>query len=334
MSLDAVEPTIDSLATQFATATDKNTGDSDVSQPNTATKPEEHAETHSEGDKPEADGLPDVEEPDAPKDDSVETADDETDPDDKAEDFEEVQLPDGSVEKILRDELKKGYLRQADYTRKQQEATETFKAEVARIDQIKQQQLAALTAYNQKLEQIDPVSLLQAQRNQAAKIGDEAEYNRLGLAIMETKQQLAESKAAQAQLESERNAKAEADARAYIAKGYETLAKKLPGFADPAKREVFKSTITKSLQKVGYSDQEIANIGDPRAAEVAYYAGKYLEMQNAKPKVAEALKGKAIAPSTTSRGSGKMGKTDAAQRTFNSNPSLDSLAGLFKAHNL
>lgn len=309
----------------------KDTGDSEKSKPNTATKPEEHAETHSEG---EAEKVESSEKDDDA--DSVETTDDEDGEKSAKEDEAfEIQLPDGSVEKVVLDELKKGYQRQSDYTRKQTEFAEQRKAWEAEVKQVKQQELQVLTALNQRYAQLDPVGILESQRQHAESIGDTAEVNRLDIAIMKTQQQLQAMKADQERLENEEKANKDAFIRTTLAEEHKKLAEKLPGFADPAKREQYKSTIASALKKVGYAESDIANLGDHRAATVAYYAGKYLETLDAKPKVAEALKGKAVAPTPGARKAdgGRSSKIEAANHQLSKNPrSLDAFGSLLQAY--
>lgn len=287
-------------------------GDSvEEAQPNTAPA-EEQPETDSE--------APD------------EATDDAGEPDQEAESVEptidELELPDGT--KVAKDEVLKGYLRQSDYTRKQQEVAEMRRAAEVEVAQIRDAQLQKLNEYASYLSQSDPIGQIDAAIEEANSIGDTEESNRLEIQRIKTINHLQAVQAEQARMKAERDEKDAEQIRQYIAKGHERLNERIPEFKDATKREAVKGSIVEALKKVGYEDGDIAKIGDPRAAELAYYAAKYLESTKATPKAAEKLKGKAVSPSTTARQHGNSSK-EVALRNLSEKPSVDSLAQTFKA---
>lgn len=287
-------------------------GDSvEEAQPNTA-EAEEQPETDS----------------DAPD----EATDDAGEPEQEAESVEpaveELELPDGT--KVTKDEVLKGYLRQSDYTRKQQEVAEMRRAAEEEVAKIRDAQLQKLEQYSAYLQQSDPIKHIDAAIQEASSIGDIDEVNRLKIQRIETVTHMQAVYAEQERLRIESEAQKAEEMRQHVAKGHERLSERIPEFRDPAKREVVKGSIVEALKKVGYEDGDIARIGDPRAAELAYYAAKYFESTKAKPQAAEKLKGKAVAPSTTARQQGNP-KAQAALRNLSEKPSVDSLAQTFKA---
>lgn len=286
-------------------------GDSaEEAQPNTAPA-EEQPETDSE----------------APE----EATDDAGEPEQEAESVEpaidEVELPDGT--KLPKDEIIKGYLRQSDYTRKQQEVAEMRQQAEKEVAQIREAQLQKLEQYSAYIQQSDPIGVIDAAIKEAVAIGDIDEVNRLKINRMETVSHMQAVQAERDRLRSENEAIKAEEMRKHIARGHELLGERIPEFKDPSKREVVKGSIVEALKKVGYGEDDIARIGDHRAAELAYYASKYFDSLKAKPQAADKLRGKAVTPSTTARQHGNS-KAQAALRQLSEKPSVDSLAQTFK----
>lgn len=239
---------------------------------------------------------------------------------------------DGKDVEVTLDELKNGYQRQQDYTRKTMEVAETRKqAETefskAREERIKyaeglQQQHFMLHAALQQQDQIDwnrlietdPVEYLKQknlyEQRQSALQKTQQDYQRL------EQQQAEETKAYQAK---------------FLAQQQEELLAKLPEWKDEAKAKADKSAIRDFLINQGYGDQDIESLSDHRAVIVARKAMLYDQMianakaaekrvQNAPQKV---VKPGNSAPNPT------LDKRSAAWSRLNKTGSINDAATLF-----
>lgn len=313
----------------------KNTSEPEPSQPENATNPEGQATEQPEGEATEAtDAEPQGEAEESA--DSEETATEEEAGDTPAaipEGHVEVELDDGQ-KVIVPAVAKDAILRHVDYSRKTSELAEFRKTIETEAAQFKQHQLEVLSRLNSEYEQLNPIAQLEAARKAAESIGDTEEVNRLDIAIIKTSNKLNGLKQAEQQMRDEENQRKAVEIQQKLGAEMKLLEGKLPGFQDPAKREGYKKQIATGLQKLGFSDSDIANLGDHRAALAGYYAAKYFEMIDAKPQVAEALKGKAVnaKPGARTVTSGKDVKLSEAFRNFDKNPNAEgALAGIFRS---
>jgi len=244
----------------------------------------------------------------------------------------EVKLPDGQTAKVPLKELQDGYTRQADYTRKTAEIAETRKAFEAEAENYRNQTISNLQALNQRYEQLNPVALLQQQRQNALELDDFAEVIRLDDAIKNTEKMVENSRLA-LNWELEQKEKLAQEAKnTFIAEQREALKQKMPFLSDEKRAQDFSKSLNFALKEVGYTEQELASIDAPdhKQAMLAYYAGKYLEGLKSKPAVVEAMKGKFVSPTPTSRKPASSSNTNEALEILNKNPnSLTGLAGLF-----
>lgn len=287
-------------------------------------------EQHEEGGDPDEEAQPDtaaaeeqpLEDSEAPE----EGEGDEPKPESVEPAADEVVLPDGT--KVSKDEVVKGYLRQSDYTRKQQDLAEMRQKAEQEIAQYRDVQLQKIQEYEKHITESDPIGRIDAAIKDAAEIGDIDEVNRLEIQRIKTIAHLQAVKADRDALMEKKRQDEAGRIREYLDRGREELSARIPELKDPSKREATKSAIAGAFREVGFSDTEIANLGDPRAAQIAYYAAKYLESTKVTPEAAQKLKGKAVTPSTAARQS--TSRSDAALRNLSENPSVDSLAKTFK----
>lgn len=323
---------VDSLVKDFTSSkseTPKDKGEPAKPQPESAPNPE--GEPISE---PDAEIL---DEPDAKTDAKaeVEAADEATDDDEPSEDIFEVKLPDGKAEKLTKKQLLEGYLRQSDYSRNMNAEADKRKGWEAESAQIRQHQVAVLNALVERYHQDSPVARLTAKMKEAEEIGDDATALKLRLDIQDTQKAMEQNQRALAWEQEQDRIKAENTSKQYVAEQSEQLRARLPWIEKPEGQKKFQSTISKAMDKLGYTPEEISEISrrpNHKQAIAHYYAGKYLESLDSKPAVATALKGKAVAPSTGARTGTKNGKLDNASRQFDRNPTIDSLVSVYQAH--
>ena len=186
---------------------------------------------------------------------------------------------DGKEVEVPLSELKNGYQRQSDYTRKTMEAAELRKqaeAETMRAHQERQAYAANLQRMQvqlegalqeqqqidwQKLLDSDPVEYLKQQhlfqQRQAAYQQNLAHQNQL-MAMAKAEQEQAKART----LEEQRQA----------------LMTKLPEWKDESKRKAETESLKQYLTQEGYSDNDVASITDARAVILARKAMLYDQM--------------------------------------------------------
>lgn len=240
-------------------------------------------------------------------------------------------LADGT--KVTFNELRDGYLRQQDYSKKTAELAERVKAETAKIEQ---QRLVALQDLNQKLQIFDPVPRLMQQLQEAHEIGDVEMVTKLRLDIREAQdaQRFYGEQLAQAEYKKEQEDR-QADAE-HVRKHQKMLMEKFPFLKDKTRAASFNEVATNAFKKAGFTAEDLAGERRPdsRVAALAYYAGLYLKSQESRPQVAEAIKGKVIVPKPGARHAdgGKGAQKQDALRRFSQNPNGEgSLAAALNA---
>lgn len=171
-----------------------------------------------------------------------------------------VRLEDGTVITIA--ELKRGNLREADYTRKNQERAERERQLEAHREQLTQyeQQLAMARDITFKVLETrmpqepdpellmnDPIGYMQAK---AAYDRGMKEYGKL-------QQETAQLREQQQQIEAY-------ERHQMLAREQQALSQKIPEFSDPAKRPAFIASIVEAAKDYGISSEELGGIVDHR----------------------------------------------------------------------
>lgn len=235
------------------------------------------------------------------------------------------------------EELEKGYLRQQDYTKKTAELAEERRAFEAEAAGERQKVAARLKELDAALEAFNPIPRLIAQYQEAMQLGDVEEANRLRLDIRDAQDAKKRVESEMEQMQREDDAKEESGKQEFLSKQRETLGQLFPFLSDSKRHASFHETMRKSLDKVGFTEQELKAIDKPdaRHAALAYYAGLYLKGQESKPEVAQALKGKVVTPKPGARpsDSGKGARQSEAIRKFDPNKA-GSLANVFNAFDM
>ena len=220
--------------------------------------------------------------------DEYEAADSEESDDYAEEEQEEEPTPTYKVKvgkdeiDVPLDELLKGYSRTADYTRKTQEIAETRKAveaerakieEAARLRDTYAQRLEVIEQMlNQDsgedlatLKETDPIGY-------AVKVAEQAEREKQLNAVRAERQRLAQQQQAE---QSER-------LKAHLAAEAQKLAEAIPDMSDPVKGQAIRTDIRNYAQKLGFSEQELAQVYDSRAVTALYKAMQYDKLVSSK----------------------------------------------------
>lgn len=186
---------------------------------------------------------------------------------------------DGKDVEVTLEELKKGYQRQADYTRKTMEVSETRKAaeaEAAKLREERQQ-------YAQKLneQQVVLQAVLQDQQNidwQKLLDTDPIEYLKQRDLLERRQQAYQANQIEQQRLWQQQQAEQAQNVQRFLAQQHEELIAKLPEWADETKAKAEKSAMREYLQSTGYTDDEINQLSDHRSVLVARKAMLYDQM--------------------------------------------------------
>jgi hypothetical protein len=173
------------------------------------------------------------------------------------------------------DELLKGYSRTADYTRKTQEIAETRKAVEA--DRAKIEEAAKLRdTYAQRLSVIEQM----LNQDPGEDLATLKEHDPIGYAVKvaeqsEREKQLNAVRAEQQRLAQQQQAEQGERLKAHLATEAQKLAEAIPEISDPVRGQAIRTDIRNYAQKLGFSEQELAQVYDSRAVTALYKAMQY-----------------------------------------------------------
>lgn len=296
---------------------DRMDGDDQPAEREPAPEPDEPDEQQHEeatAEAPEADADDDGDE--AQDDEGQDADDDEEGADEQPTEPDEspklylVKI-DGTEQEVTEDELKAGYQRQADYTRKTMEIADGRKATEAERQQLmgeRQQVAQAREAYLARVAEMESAyDAVQepdwtALLNEARETGDDLAYHEKRNAWDQLVKQRTEIKTAREQAEREQSYAIQAAQMeqkekydAYIAEQRVKLLERAPDWNDETKRDAEIAEIAKVAKETyGLSEQEMSKIGDHRHLLLLRDAVKWQQRQKAaKAKVKQATAKKA-----------------------------------------
>ena len=192
------------------------------------------------------------------------------------------------------DELLKGYSRTSDYTRKTQEVAEARKAVEAERQKIEEAARLRDT-YAQRLQVIEQM-LSQGEKGEdlaALKESDPIGYAVKIAEQTEREKQLAAVRAEQQRIAQQQQAEQSQRLQAHLQAEALKLQEAIPEMADPAKSQAIKTDIRNYAKKIGFSDEELAQVYDSRAVTALYKAMQFDKLTQGK---ADAVKKVAQAP--------------------------------------
>jgi hypothetical protein len=180
---------------------------------------------------------------------------------------------------VTEEELLSGYSRTADYTKKTQALAETRKAveaEKAAIEEAKQLR----QTYAERLQAIEQILTKETGEENLQELKD---TDPIGYAIKvaertEKEKQLMAIKAEQQRIAQQQQAEQQQAIQAHIAQAQTQLKQMIPDFADDVKAEVLKKDIRTYAKSVGWTDDDIAQIIDPRAVKSLYDGMMYQKL--------------------------------------------------------
>lgn len=193
-----------------------------------------------------------------------------------------VRIGDDEVDLTL-EELRLGYMRQGDYTRKTQQVAEGRKQAEAELEALTAQresyanQLAQLeTALNQSEPTQEYWDALQAE--------DPIEYVKQREALRDRRDALAQVQSEQQRVQQEQYQQLQAQTQERLKQEAEKLLDVIPEWRDADVATKQKNAVyTYAQRHLGYSEQELSQIGDHRAVNALRKAYLYDELMKQKP---------------------------------------------------
>lgn len=218
---------------------------------------------------------------------------------------------DGKEQEVTLEELRAGYQRQADYTRKTMATAEERKAAEAEKAQIAQER----QYYAQTVQQY--VEALQANQGPS-----DAELQRLSTedpagyvqALEQRRQHEARFQRAQSDLQIAQAKQRDDQARArqeHTAKAAEKLVELVPEWRDEGKAKAGKAEVAEYLVSQGYTPDLVSTVNDPIAVAIARKAALYDKLMAQKSVVEKKV---TEAPKITSPGAATNAKRDMSER--------------------
>ena len=232
-----------------------------------------------------------------------------------------IILPDGS--EITAEEARKGYLRQADYTRKTQTLSQMESAFLAEKQNAVKQ---FSTLYQQ-------VASLQEQEPNWLQIAQDPNTDPKQLQAAQAYWQNKKNVMAQAQTairQAEQQALQAAQARAYQALNSGEFN---PAWKDPKALQAGLATITEYLTERGLPADLLSQVSNHVLIEIAEESRQFRELQKQKPKAALAVKGKPMPfkPGSKATATPQAENLRSLQEAFRKNPTIDNATKLTQA---
>ena len=195
---------------------------------------------------------------------------------------------DGKNVEVTLEELRKGYSREADYTRKTQQVSEerrAFQAEAELVRTERQQ-------YSQLLGSLQA----QLQQNAAPQIDMDRLYSEDPIEWVRQKELARDAEKVHAAIVSEKQRLSHIQAQeqyqsmqAHLAQQQDAMLKAIPEWANPDKAKAEKTLLIEWGQKLGFSSDELKNIFDHRAVVALRKAALYDQMMTKRGNIRPAV---------------------------------------------
>lgn len=287
----------------------------------------------------------DSEDEDDAEEDESEEGDEDDDEDDEGEDTAQDIDPttkvkvkvDGEEQEVTFDELKAGYSRTQDYTRKTQEVAQQRQEVEKQRDQVLQQQQQwsnLLDTFQQRLQA--SLSNRSEADWQALKQQDEITYYEERDRERTIQERIQAAQAEQQRVQQEHQQRQQEHLQKQAKAEQERLLEVIEDWKDPDTRSKDISAINEYATKtVGFDPQELQNIIDHRAIRVLRDAAKYQELMKArqapasKPKKSK-VRTKTLKPGTPSNQKPSTLKRKKASQRLAKEHSVEAAAGVFE----
>lgn len=230
---------------------------------------------------PEAEADTESEAPEEGSDEEA-AADPEADAEGEAEEPQKFTVTiDGKTFEVTEAELRDGYQRGADYSRKTQALAEerrAFQAEVQQVQQERSQYAQLLPVLAQQIAQALP-----PQPDPALRQTDPIEYMLQKEQYEEGMQRLVAAQQEMQRIQQTQQAETVQSLRRAVEEGFRKLPDLVPQWRDPKVFQRDQQALREYGRKIGYSDEELDQAYDPRAVAALYKAMRYDQLQSKKP---------------------------------------------------
>jgi len=299
---------------------------------------DEQKAPQGEGEPPPAEEDDESQEPESDEDDSDEddseegeSDDDEDDEDEEREATYTVKI-DGQEVEVTESELRNGYQRMADYTRKTQELAAGRKAVEAEFQQTREvrtaleQQLAQLGQVMQQFAPAEP-NWDQLRATDPIEFAAQwADHQRRQAAMQHVQQQ-------QRFLQQQREADEAQTRQQELQQARVWLTQQIPEWADAKVAQSERAAMKEMGKKYGYSEEELSQVADPRAVVLLRKAMMYDQLQQMKANITPSKKPKAPAlkagPTQSPPSAKKLGTSVRAKQRLAKTGNLSDAANYF-----
>lgn len=238
---------------------------------------------------------------------------------------------DGKEIEVPKDELIRGYQREADYTRKTQKLAEERKLVESEFQQVRgerEQYAQILGQLQQKLQEFEPP---EPDWNRL-EVEDPTEYARQWTSHQRRNQQKFAVQAEQDRLNQVRQAELQKHLQQVMATEVSRLKEKIPEWNSPEKAKAEGKALLEYGQNLGFSEQELSTITDSRALLALHKAWKYDQMMSKRPEFQAKIKKapKMVTPGSSGSVSSKSSDINNAKKRLAQTGSVRDAASLFE----
>lgn len=238
---------------------------------------------------------------------------------------------DGKELEVSKDELLRGYQREADYTRKTQKLAEERRMVESEFQQVRgerEQYAQILGQLQQKLQEFEPA---EPDWN-ALEANDPMEYARQWTTHQRRIQQQTAIQQEQQRLSALKQEEFQKQMQSALAREKEKLKEYIPEWKSPEKAKAEGKALIEYGQKLGFSEQELGQITDSRALAALHKAWKYDQMMSKRPELQAKIKKapRMITPGSTGSVSSKTGELNSAKKRLAQTGSVKDAASLFE----
>lgn len=287
--------------------------------------------TEEETQEVESEDLESVEPQDEAEEDSedVEGEEEETEEEAPVETKFVVKV-DGKELEVDKEELIRGYQREADYTRKTQKLAEERRLVESEFQQVRaerEQYAQVLGQLKQKVQEFEPAepdwNALEAQ--------DPVEYARQWTHFQRRQQQLQAIQQEEARVNALRQVEQQKHLQELLIAERDKLIDKIPDWKNPEKAKAERDGVLEYGKQLGFSDAELDQVTDSRAVIALYKAWKYDQLMSKKPELQSKIKKapKLLSPGSAGSVSSKASDKARAQNRLAQTGSVKDAAALF-----
>jgi hypothetical protein len=238
---------------------------------------------------------------------------------------------DGKEIEVPKEELIRGYQREADYTRKTQKLAEERKFVESEFQQVRAERetyAQILGQLQQKLQEFEP----QEPDWNRLEVEDPTEYARQWTSHQRRQQQKFAVQAEQMRLNQMREAEMQKQINTVLAQETAILKEKIPEWSSPEKAKAEGKALLEYGQQLGFSEQELNGITDSRALLALHKAWKYDQMMSKRPEFQAKIKKapRMATPGSAGSVSSKSSDINNAKKRLAQTGSVRDAASLFE----